>query len=264
MITYLGAICVASLLGSAHCVGMCGPMVLIATGMKDSRSSKWDRLFRSLGYHCGRLGTYLILGLAAGLLGWALDGVTESWGWIGMPTWLTGWMMIGLGLWQLWNSRTANAITTNHSRFSRWWLLQLQQFRRWSEGLSGPLKAMMWGLLTTWLPCGWLYTFALVAAGAGSIGGSLGIMFAFWIGTLPALMGITLLWSRMRPQVQAWTPVISAILLIVFGGHVVWARSQNSMGDWLREQQRSFAASPVVGVEKLNQAVEELPPCCRQ
>ena len=72
MITYLGAIVVASLLGSAHCVGMCGPMVLIATGIKEARSSKSERLFRSLGYHFGRLGTYLILGLAAGLLGYMI------------------------------------------------------------------------------------------------------------------------------------------------------------------------------------------------
>jgi uncharacterized protein len=274
MIIYLGAIVVASLLGSAHCVGMCGPMVLIATGIKDSRSSKSERLLRSVGYHCGRLCTYLTLGLVAGLLGWALNGVTESWGWIGMATWFTGWMMICLGLWQLWSTRTANGISTNHGSLTRWWLLQLQQVRRSSEGLSGPIKAMMWGLLTTWLPCGWLYTFALVAAGAGSIGGSIGIMLAFWIGTLPALMSVSLLWSQMRPQVQAWTPIISAMLLIIFGGHVVWARSQNSMGQWLRDQQRHFVSSPkdsnsllvspVFSVEKLNKAVEELPPCCRQ
>ncbi len=274
MITYLGAIIVASLLGSAHCVGMCGPMVLIATGIDGSRSTKIERIAAGVGYHLGRLGTYLMLGLAAGLLGWALNGVTASWGWIGLATWMTGWMMIGLGLWQLWGTQSKKAITANHGPFTRWWLSQLHQIRRMSEGLPGPAKAAMWGMLTTWLPCGWLYTFGLVAAGTGSVSQSVAVMAAFWIGTLPALMGVTLVWSRLRPQMQAWTPIVSAALLILFGGHVVLARSQVSMGDWLREQQRRLVENPenssglqggpATGIQRLNQAVEELPPCCRQ
>ena len=65
MLTLAGAIFLASLLGSMHCVGMCGPLALWATGGGRSRTSV-------VAYHLGRLTTYLSAGLAAGVLGTAL------------------------------------------------------------------------------------------------------------------------------------------------------------------------------------------------
>ena len=53
----------ASLLGSTHCLGMCGGIVM---ALPPKRSSH-------LAYHLGRLGGYLLLGALAGLAGnWLL------------------------------------------------------------------------------------------------------------------------------------------------------------------------------------------------
>ena len=43
------------------------------------------------------------------------------------------------------------------------------------------------GLLTTLLPCGWLYAFVITAAGTGNALAGAGLMATFWVGTLPML-----------------------------------------------------------------------------
>ena len=49
-------------------------------------------------------------------------------------------------------------------------------------------RALSTGLLTAFLPCGWLYLFALKAAETGSpLRGAL-FMIAFWLGSVPALV----------------------------------------------------------------------------
>ena len=44
------------------------------------------------------------------------------------------------------------------------------------------------GLLTAFLPCGWLYLFAAYAAGTGSPARGAMVMAAFWLGGVPALL----------------------------------------------------------------------------
>ncbi len=67
MFTLLVAIFVASLLGSFHCVCMCGPIAIwnSAAGSKDAARSmldKWQAAKRMIAYHFGRLLTYTVLG----------------------------------------------------------------------------------------------------------------------------------------------------------------------------------------------------------
>ena len=68
----LGAVFVVSLLGSLHCVGMCGPLVAVAMG--DSQVlSHATRAMLHIGYHGGRLVMYSTIGMLCGLLGAGLD-----------------------------------------------------------------------------------------------------------------------------------------------------------------------------------------------
>lgn len=261
MIAYLGAVVVASVIGSAHCVGMCGPMAMIATGLKSSPSSRWERSFRLIGYHFGRATTYFVLGVAVGWLGTFFDRAAAVWGWIGAATWAAGVLMVLVGIRQLWQLRRVNVVANEHDFLTKWLLKRIGDLRRHTDRLPGPARAFTWGFATTWLPCGWLYTFALVAAGAGSIAGSVAVMTAFWIGTLPALSGVAWLWSSLTPRIQRWVPAAASILLIVFGSHVVLARSGTSMGDWLETQSRRLVST--VSPTDVEKAVEEPPPCCR-
>ncbi|MFT7283225.1 MAG: sulfite exporter TauE/SafE, partial [Cyclobacteriaceae bacterium] len=58
---------VIGLLGSLHCVGMCGPLAFAAPTM----SSK--RLTGALVYNAGRTMTYAVLGAIAGILGLGIN-----------------------------------------------------------------------------------------------------------------------------------------------------------------------------------------------
>ena len=66
----IGAVVTASVLGSMHCVGMCGPLALWASGAGDGTSRL--ALNTSL-YHFGRMLTYALVGLLAGLVGQLTD-----------------------------------------------------------------------------------------------------------------------------------------------------------------------------------------------
>ncbi|MEL6106783.1 MAG: sulfite exporter TauE/SafE family protein [Planctomycetota bacterium] len=61
------AIVLASVLGSTHCVGMCGPLALWASGALDQ--SRQKVLANTSLYHLGRLFTYAMMGLLAGGIG---------------------------------------------------------------------------------------------------------------------------------------------------------------------------------------------------
>ena len=60
---------ILGLLGSLHCVGMCGP---IAFMLPVDRSNSLKKVSQVLLYHIGRLVTYSFIGLCFGLIGKSL------------------------------------------------------------------------------------------------------------------------------------------------------------------------------------------------
>jgi len=73
------------------------------------------------------------------------------------------------------------------------------------------------GLLTTLLPCGWLYTFVVVAASAGSTLGGMTVMLAFWAGTVPLMLAVGAGATRLLGPFARRLPVMSAIVVLVLG-----------------------------------------------
>ena len=65
MTTILATVFVASLLGSMHCVGMCGPFAILA-GTGDGKSFQWKP---TIAYSLGRLISYSLVGLLFGTMG---------------------------------------------------------------------------------------------------------------------------------------------------------------------------------------------------
>ena len=79
------------------------------------------------------------------------------------------------------------------------------------------VRAALLGLSSALLPCGWLYAFVVLAAGAGSaVQGAL-LLAAFWCGTLPALLGLGLGVERLTQRWRAQLPRLSALLLLSLG-----------------------------------------------
>ena len=61
------AILLVSLVGSPHCAGMCGPFIAFCVGTEKQSPSRHAAVQGA--YHGGRLLSYLLLGVVAGLLG---------------------------------------------------------------------------------------------------------------------------------------------------------------------------------------------------
>jgi len=121
-------------------------------------------------------------------------------------------------------------------------------------GQRPPLvRTALLGLLTPLLPCGWLWAFAVVAAGTGSpLGGAL-VLGAFWIGTLPAMLGLGAAVRWIAAPLRRRLPLVTAAALLVLG--VLMLTGRASIGarldlDRLRPPDALRAAS-VEAVERL-------------
>ena len=78
-------------------------------------------------------------------------------------------------------------------------------------------RALVTGLLTALLPCGWLYVFAFVAAGTANAFSGVIVMVAFWIGTVPLLTGLIVSANLINQRLSMVVPVVASILLVVTG-----------------------------------------------
>jgi sulfite exporter TauE/SafE len=78
-------------------------------------------------------------------------------------------------------------------------------------------RAWLTGLLTTMLPCGWLYVFVATAGGSGSVRSGVLTMAVFWLGTVPALLAVGLGAQRLFGPLRQRLPMLSATLVLVMG-----------------------------------------------
>lgn len=205
-----GAVFVASLLGSLHCAGMCGPFAAFAV-LRERRRGPW---FLQALYHGGRLAAYVVLGAIAGGLGASLDFGGSLLGIGRIAGVLAGAMLVLLGgrrVLALLGVRMPNvsAAVTVGRLLAR---LQTRVMRR------GPAaRALGTGLCTALLPCGWLYAFVAMAAGTGStLQGGL-LMVVFWSGTVPILAGIGAGVHEVLGRMGRWIQVATALLVIGLG-----------------------------------------------
>lgn len=210
MMALAGSVLVASLLGSPHCAAMCGPFACLYGGQLDRGPAG----LAHAGYNLGRLGAYLLLGTLAGAAGAGLDQLGLLAGLPRAAAMVAGVLMI------LWGGLTiAGALgarvpgTTPPAGFRRLLVRMVARF----QDRPPATRALMLGLLTTLLPCGWLYAFVATAAGTGSAAGGALVMAAFWVGTLPVMAGVGVAAQRALGPLRSRLPVVTAAVLVVLG-----------------------------------------------
>ncbi|MEQ8843692.1 MAG: sulfite exporter TauE/SafE family protein [Phycisphaerales bacterium] len=205
----LGAVLLASLAGSPHCAGMCGVFVAMACGFDKSKPKTHARL--QLAYHGGRLVGYASLGALAGMLGGAINLGADAVGLQHAAAILAATTMLAVGA--VWLLREAglrmphmptppairNAFRAGIARADRF-------------GPTG--RALAMGLLTTLLPCGWLWAFALIAAGTASPLWGAAVMATFWIGTVPILAAVGLGAGAIRARFGPRVRTVAALAMI--------------------------------------------------
>lgn len=197
------------LLGSGHCVGMCGGIVAALGFATDSTQARWPII---LTYNLGRIASYSLMGGIVGLLGQFGDQFLSLGPWLRA---LAGLLLILMGFYlaDWWKALTL----LERGGQLLWNTLQplgkgLFQMRSVGRGF---LYGMLWG----WLPCGLVYS-ALAFAGvsASPVMGALS-MAVFGLGTLPAMLAGGIFSVQLKSLLQGkWLRVTMALVLIVFGG----------------------------------------------
>ncbi|HQY88562.1 MAG TPA: sulfite exporter TauE/SafE family protein, partial [Tepidisphaeraceae bacterium] len=121
--------------------------------------------------------------------------------------------------------------------------------------LPALMRAGAIGLLTTLLPCGWLYAFVVVAAGtARPLTGGL-VMLAFWVGTLPILIALGTGLQQGLGALGRKLPVITSMIVVIAGIYALTGRTM------LDVQAMANALEPEKIPSTLPSAQSKLP-CC--
>ncbi len=199
----------ASLLASAHCAGMCGPFVAFySVGARSGRAH--------LVYHGERALMYSALGALAGAVGGGLDLLGERAGLFRVAA------LVASVLTVLWGA-LAFVPRARLLKFIPSFLPErLVQLKR----KDAVTKAAVLGLTTPLLPCGTLYAFVTLSAGAGGpLEGAL-VMFVFFLGTLPGLLGLGALSAHIGRFLGARLPRVMGAVLVMVGLFGIYERSR--------------------------------------
>lgn len=264
MLPLILGVIAASVVGSMHCAGMCGPFMAFALGLNEPGVS---RARAQAAYHGGRLLTYSVLGAAAGLIGRAIDLSGEAAGLHRVAATLAGVTIITFGLAALaraagWRVRPLRAPRAIERLFRRGCDLAMR--------IPPVHRAAVVGMLTTLLPCGWLYSFAIVAAGtAGPLDGVI-VMAAFWLGTLPLMVGLGAGIQGLAGPLRRAVPTAMALAIIAMGLIAVVRREGTSLAGLessaLASPRPRPAAprGPELAAEALERIGDEPLPCCAE
>ena len=210
-LSVLGAVVIASVLGSLHCAGMCGGLVLFAVGT-DGKLRKTMPLH--VAYHAGRAVSYTALGIFAGSLGAAADIGGALAGTQHISAIAAGGAMILLGLIALSQNLGGGRLAPKLPKFVQ---RLAETAHKRALGLPPLHRAAAVGGLTPLLPCGWLYAFVIVAAGTGSVLWGGAVMTAFWFGTLPVMSAVGVGLQGLTGPLRSRLPAITSVIVIGLG-----------------------------------------------
>lgn len=199
------------LLGSGHCVGMCGGFVVTIGA---SQSGARRAFVRQAMYALGRMFTYGFLGALAGLVGAQVQGwsasLVDAQRVLSMAA---GVMMIAIGLSNLGLVPWRMGVRVDKGKCGVFGGSILGHFVH-SQGYGASLLA---GMFTGFLPCGLVYTFLLLAVrSADPMWGWLG-MVAFGLGTAPALAALGCGSAMLSRMARIRIARAAAVFVVVLG-----------------------------------------------
>ncbi len=213
LLPVLASALMIGLMGSTHCLGMCGGIASsLSLALPVGPGYRWRQVQLLAGYNIGRILSYTTIGLIAGLIGATVVEAAPAAGMV-LRT-IAGVLLILLGL-----------------AVAQWWqgVMQLERIGAPLWKRIAPLtqrfmpvdrlsRALPLGFLWGWLPCGLVYSTLAWALSQGDAMTSALVMFTFGLGTLPAMVATGLLARQvMRLRQSRLFRSITGIGLIVFG-----------------------------------------------
>jgi len=209
------------LFSTLHCVGMCGGIMgALSYGLAEEIRGRSPRfLAYLLVYNGGRILSYGAAGALMGAGGWELLD------------------LLGPGQGHRWLQWGAALIVVLIGLHVAGWLPRLAQLERigvplWRllEPLGRRLmpvdslpRALAYGMVWGWLPCGLVYTMLIsTASRAGTLEGAL-YMVAFGLGTLPSVLATGLLAGRLyRFGRTPYLKEVVGVILVLLGLLTLW------------------------------------------
>jgi sulfite exporter TauE/SafE len=196
--------------GSMHCVGMCGPLVLVI-GAKNQRDIAV--------YHLGRILSYSILGFAIGMVGEILiEWIGQQWGLI-----FSSILLFGIAL-QL-------VFPLHHIVLPNNIQQHITQLQRKLFQISPKKRALGLGLLTALLPCGLLYSAILLALASQRSVYSTVVMTSFAIASgIGMFLGQITLHTTLSAFSSTWKKRIQislSVISILFLARLTWIQWQH-------------------------------------
>lgn len=198
----LVAAAVLGLVGSPHCIGMCGPFA-VACGGRAGNAFAWQ---------AGKLLTYAALGALAGGLGGAIGG----------PVWIGQAVSAVL---VVWFSAALAGLTPEPSLR----VPGLSRLAARASGHPGITSSALLGVANGLLPCGLVYAALALAVASGSASVGALAMIAFGLGTAP-LVTTFALGSRRLLAERPWARRVLALAVLVVGLWVVIQRGGMTPG----------------------------------
>jgi sulfite exporter TauE/SafE len=219
--TLLLGVLAASIIGSVHCAAMCGAFVCLYAGSGPRASGA--PAHTHVAYNIGRLVSYVALGAVAGAIGASVDNLALLAGLSRGAAIVAGTLMIAWAMSVL----ASSAGVAIASRGGPDWIR-----RKFGAAIlalrnqPASVRAAATGLLTTLLPCGWLYTFVITAAGTGSARTGAAVMLVFWAGTVPMMLGVGFGFQTLNRSILRRLPLASAAVVLVLGVLSITGRLQ--------------------------------------
>jgi sulfite exporter TauE/SafE len=223
----LAAAFILGLFSTVHCIGMCGGIIgALSLSLPDTiRKQRLPHLLFISLYNIGRILSYSFAGLVVGYIGAEAAAYTDMSGGPSILRYTGVVLMIAIGLYLAgWFPQLSKV---ERIGMPVWKLLE--PIGRKMVPVNTMPKALMYGLVWGWLPCGMVYFVLVWALTSGSAAQGAMTMAAFGLGTLPSLLGAGLAFSslkrftqsRLNRQIVGLVVIAMAIgtLLMPMGGH---------------------------------------------
>lgn len=196
--------------GSVHCMGMCGPLALSLPG---ARQRRWKYAIERVLYNGGRALTYVLLGGVAGALGRLVSMA-------GFQQWLSvaiGAVML-MSVLVPWVSRKMGYL----GRLPAQLLRRVRTPLRSLYQRGGVLAMGGIGMLNGLLPCGFVYAALATAGTAGSIATSTIFMGGFGLGTVPAMLAVSVMGRLASTQWRTRLHRLIPVGVALVGVLLIW------------------------------------------
>lgn len=229
LLTLIFAAFIAGILGSIHCISMCGGIACSA-GYLDGNNNLVNNekeikfvertpspFLNTLKFNFGRILSYSLLGALFASVGHHIIHLSDSRTILSYFRYFSALLIALIGFKYLFNFKLIDQL--EKGGYKLWSLLKTKlNINKYLSSSSLIPLGMVWGLL----PCGLIYTMLISASSAGTVWGGSLIMFAFGLGTLPAMLSISSIAKTLKESANnKWMKTVFGVALLLLASLLV-------------------------------------------